>query len=46
MDLKTRIDIINPDIQLGYQFVLNNRWTNRFDFHRAFTFELPREDDV
>jgi hypothetical protein len=27
VDLKTRIDIINPGIQLGYQFVLNNRWT-------------------
>ncbi|MBL7874878.1 MAG: DUF3575 domain-containing protein [Cyclobacteriaceae bacterium] len=27
VNLKTRIDIINPGVQLGYQFVLNNRWT-------------------
>ncbi len=24
--LKTRFSIINPGVQLGYQFVLNNRW--------------------
>lgn len=26
-DLKTRFDIFNIGVQLGYQFVLNNRWT-------------------
>lgn len=26
-DLKTRIDIVNLGVQLGYQFVLDNRWT-------------------
>ncbi|MBP9924728.1 MAG: DUF3575 domain-containing protein [Cyclobacteriaceae bacterium] len=27
VDLKTSINIINPGVQVGYQFVLNNRWT-------------------
>lgn len=26
-DLKTRLNILNIGVQLGYQFVLNNRWT-------------------
>lgn len=27
VDLRTRFDIFNIGVQLGYQFVLNNRWT-------------------
>ncbi len=26
-DLKSKVDVINVGVQLGYQFVLNNRWT-------------------